>query len=117
MIRRKRAGKYGKGILVFIRSALVHISLKPRNQTDLCQSEKSLVTGSRAYPSWILLPRRPVTDNNTCAAMLQTGEAHLLFLSLAMSRPRYWRKNKTRTGRQPVHYAALYQYECDAEAA
>ncbi len=35
-------------------------------------------TGSRGCQSWIL-SRRPVVDNNTRAAMLQTGEAQFAF--------------------------------------
>ncbi len=59
--------------------------------------------------------RRPVADNNTRAAMLQTGEAQFAF-PIPYEQAALLEKTKYRVDGQSVNYAALYQYERDAKA-
>lgn len=59
---------------------------------------------------------RPVVDNNTRAAMLQTGEAQFAFPIPYEQSAAAGEKQQARAGGQPVNYAALYQHERDAEA-
>lgn len=53
----------------------------------------SPVTGSRAYPSWILLPGVRSLTTIPARRCCKPAKRNLLFLSL-MSRPHYWRKIK-----------------------
>ncbi len=55
-----------------------------------------------------------MVDNNTRAAMLQTGEAQFAF-PIPYEQRRRWRKQQAGAGGQPVDHAALHQHERDAK--
>lgn len=80
-----------------------------------CEGEKFAGYWQPGLPKLDSITWRPVADNNTRAAMLQTGEAQFAF-PFPTSRPHCWRKQKYRVDGQSVNYAALYQYERDAKA-
>lgn len=69
--------KYGKEI-GFHPVGTGPYELDTRNQTDFVKVKNSRVTGSE-LPKLDSITRRPVADNNTRAAMLQTGEAQFAF--------------------------------------
>ncbi len=102
--------KYGKR-LVFIRWEPGRMNWIPGIR-PFCEGEKirGLLAARIAQTGRITW--RPVADNNTRAAMLQTGKRSLLS-PFPTSRPHCWRKTKYRVDGQSVNYAALYQYERD----
>ncbi len=61
-------------ILVFIRSVPVHTSLETESDR-LVKVKVPAGYRQQGLPKLDSITRRPVTDNNTRAAMLQTGEA------------------------------------------
>jgi glutathione transport system substrate-binding protein len=61
------------------------------NQTDFVKVKKFAGYWQPGLPKLDSITWRPVVDNNTRAAMLQTGEAQFAFRSLT-SRRRCWRK-------------------------
>lgn len=63
------------------------------NQTDFVKVKKFAGYWQPGLPKLDSITWRPVADNNTRAAMLQTGEAQFAFPFLT-SRPHCWRKTK-----------------------
>lgn len=93
MISPQALEKYGKDI-GFHPVGTGPYQLETWNQTDFVKVKSSPVTGSRAYPSWILLPGVRLLTTIPARRCCKPAKRNLLFLSL-MSRPRYWRKIKT----------------------
>jgi ABC-type transport system substrate-binding protein len=84
------------------------------NQTDFVKVKKFAGYWQKGLPKLDTITWRPVVDNNTRAAMLQTGEAQFAF-PIPMSRRRC-EKQQAGAGGQPVDHAALHQHERHAKA-
>lgn len=85
------------------------------NQTDFVKVKKFAGYWQPGLPKLDSITWRPVADNNTRAAMLQTVKRSLLSHSLRAGHTA-GEKQKYRVDGQSVNYAALYQYERDAKA-
>ena len=62
-----------------IRSAPARSSSSSGRRPTTSRSRSSTATGSKGYPKVDTITWKPVVDNNTRAAMMQTGEAHFTF--------------------------------------
>lgn len=106
--------KYGKEI-GFHPVGTGPYELDTRNQTDFVKVKKFAGYWQPGLPKLDSITWRPVADNNTRAAMLQTGEAQFAF-PIPYEQAALLEKTKYRVDGQSVNYAALYQYERDAKA-
>ena len=80
--------------------------LEAWNQTDYVKVKRFAGYWQQGLPKLDSITWRPVVDNNTRAAMLQTGEAQFAF-------PIPY--EQAEAGCQPVDYAALHKHECHAK--
>ena len=107
--------KYGKDI-GFHPVGTGPYKLDTWNQTDFVKVSKFDGYWQPGLPKLDSITWRPVVDNNTRAAMLQTGEAQFAFPIPYEQAPLAGEKQQTGAGGQPVDHAALHQHERDAEA-
>lgn len=85
------------------------------NQTDFVKVKKFAGYWQQGLPKLDTITWRPVTDNNTRAAMLQTGEAQFAFPIPYEQAALLAKEYKPGTGGQSVYYATLYQHERHAK--
>jgi glutathione transport system substrate-binding protein len=85
------------------------------NQTDFVKVTKFAGYWQPGLPKLDSITWRPVVDNNTRAAMLQTGEAQFAF-PIPYEQAPLLEKQQAGAGGQPVDHAALHQHERDAKA-
>jgi glutathione transport system substrate-binding protein len=85
------------------------------NQTDFVKVKKFAGYWQKGLPKLDTITWRPVVDNNTRAAMLQTGEAQFAF-PIPYEQAAILEKQQAGAGRQPVDHAALHQHERHAKA-